>query len=180
MHILTKHKRCACPVQRITCHPAILAQNSVAGILPERYAAAGAGFGASAACRPYRYHGKKVQQLPLRVELAKMLDIPGVAHWQAFFGLQADSARPGDSHYPIRAFPLRRQLVGILGRLNTPKNKVAFLKASCMNIAAMIVAQGLLVACSSHSSLKTIFLKERNVILPQLLLLKLIISEHSR
>ena len=61
-----------------------------------------------------------------------------------------------------------------------PKNKVAFLKALGMNLAAMVAVQGLLVACSSHSSLKTIFLKERNVILPQLLLLKLIISEHSR
>jgi hypothetical protein len=115
-----------------------------------------------------------------RVKLAKMFDIPGVAHWDAIFGLQADCAGPGDSYYPIRAFPLWRQLVGILGGLNAPKNKVAFLKASGMNLAAMIVVQGLLVASSSHSSLKTIFLKERRIILVQLLLLKLIISEHSR
>ena len=47
----------------------------------------------------------------LWVKLMKMFDIPGVAHWNAIFGLQADSARPGDSYYPIRAFPLRRQLV---------------------------------------------------------------------
>ena len=116
----------------------------------------------------------------LWVKLAKMLNVPGVAHWDGIFGLQADCAGPSDSYYPIRAFPLRRQLVGILGRLNTPKNKVAFLKASGMNLAAMVAAQGLLVACCSHSSLKTIFLKERRVILMQLLLLKLIISEHSR
>ncbi len=77
----------------------------------------------------------------LRVKLAKMLDVPGVAHWDSIFGLQADCAGPGDSYYPIRAFPLWRQLVGILGRLNAPKDKVTF---------------------------------------PQLLLLKLIISEHSR
>ena len=96
------------------------------------------------------------------------------------FGLQADCARPGDSYYPIMTFPLRRQLVGILGRSNAPKNKVAFLKASGMNLAAMVAAQGLLVACCSHSHPKTIFLKERCVILPQLLLLKLIVSEHSR
>ena len=89
-------------------------------------------------------------------------------------------AGPGDSYYPIRAFPLWRQLVGILGRLNAPKNKVAFLKASGMNLAAMVAAQGLLVARCSHSRPKTIFLKERRIILPQLLLLKLIISEHSR
>ena len=35
--------------------------------------------------------------------------------WDDILGLQADCARPGDSYYPIRAFPLRRQLVGILG-----------------------------------------------------------------
>ena len=116
----------------------------------------------------------------LWVKLAKMFDVPGISHWNTMFGLQADCARPGDSYYPIRAFPLRRQLVGILGRLNAPKNKVAFLKTSGMNPAAMVAAQGFLVACCSHSRPKTIFLEERRVILPQLLLLKLVISEHSR
>ena len=114
------------------------------------------------------------------VKLAKMFDVPGIAHWDAIFGVQADCARPRDSYYPIRAFPLRRQLVGILGRLNAPKNKITFLKTSGMNLAAMVAAQGLLVACSSYSRPKMIFLKERRVILPQLLLLKLVISKHSR
>ena len=110
----------------------------------------------------------------------KMLDVPGIAHWNGIFSLQADCAGPGDLCYPIRAFPLKRQLVGILGRLNVPKNKVAFLKAPSMNLVAMVTMQGLLVACCSQSHLKTIFLKERCVILPQSLLLKLIISEQSR
>ena len=66
----------------------------------------------------------------LWVKLSKMLDVPGVAHWNGIFDLQADCAGPGDLYYPIRAFPLWRQLVGILGRLNAPKNKVAFLKTS--------------------------------------------------
>ena len=61
-----------------------------------------------------------------------------------------------------------------------PKNKLAFLKAMGMNLVAMVAAQGLLVARCSHSLPKTIFLEERCVILPQLLLLKLIISERSR
>ena len=116
----------------------------------------------------------------LWVKLAEMLDVLGVAHWNGIFGLQADCVGPGDSYYLIRAFPLRRQLVGILGGLNTPKNKVAFLETSGVNFAAMVAAQSLLVASSSHSSLKTIFLKEQRVVLPQLFLLKLIISEHSR
>ena len=72
----------------------------------------------------------------LWVKLAKMFDVPGVAHRNGIFGLQADSAGPGDSYYLIRAFPLRCQLVGILGRLNMPKNKVAFLKAPGMNLAS--------------------------------------------
>src|SRR3954463_16052732 len=101
----------------------------------------------------------------LRVKITKMLDVPGVAHRKAIFGLKADSARPSDSFHPVRAFPLRRQLVGILGGMNVPKNKVAFLETSGINFAAMVAAQSLLVASSSHSSLKTIFLKERRVIL---------------
>ena len=116
----------------------------------------------------------------LWVKLAKMFNVPGVAHWNSIFGLQADCAGPGDSYYPIRAFPLRRQLVGILGRLNAPKNKVAFLETPGIDSAAMVAAQSLLVASGSHSSLETVFLKEQRVILPQLLLLELIISEHSR
>ena len=116
----------------------------------------------------------------LRVKLMKMLNVPGVAHRNAIFGLKADSARPSDSFHPVRAFPLRRQLVGILGGLNAPKNKVAFLEASGFNFAAMVAAQSLLVSSSSYSSLKMIFLKEQHVVLPQLFLLKLIISKHSR
>ena len=40
----------------------------------------------------------------LWVKLVKIFDVPGVA-------LQADYAGPGDSYYPIGAFPLWRQLV---------------------------------------------------------------------
>ena len=116
----------------------------------------------------------------LRVKLTKMLNVPGVAHRSAIFGLKADSARPSDSFHPVRAFPLWRQLVGILGGLNAPKNKVAFLETSGINFAAMVAAQSLLVSSSSYNSLKMVLLKEQRVILSQLLLLKLIISEHSR
>ena len=116
----------------------------------------------------------------LWVKLAKMLDVPRVAHWNGVFDLHPDCTGPGDSCYPIRAFPLWHQLVGILGRLNVPKNKVAFLEASGINFAAMVAAQSLLVSSSLYGSLKMVLLKEQRVILPQLLLLKLIISEHSR
>ena len=124
--------------------------------------------------------GKASGNRALWVKLTKMFYVPGVAHRNAIFGLKADSARPSDSFHPVRAFPLWRQLVGILGGLNTPKNKVAFLETSGINFAAMVAAQSLLVPSSSYRSPKTIFLKERRVILPQLLLLKLVISEHSR
>ena len=104
--------------------------------------------------------GKASSNRTLRVKLTKMYNVPGVAHQNAIFGLKADSARPSDSFHPIRAFPLRRQLVGILGGLNASKNKVAFLETSGINFAAMVAAQSLLVASSSYSSLKTVFLKE--------------------
>ena len=110
-----------------------------------------------------RWSAGRPDNRALWVKLAKMLDVPGVAHWDSIFGLQADCAGPGDSYYLIRAFPLWCQLVRILGRLNAPKNKVAFLKASSMNLVAMVAVQSLLVARSSHSRPKTIFLKERRV-----------------
>jgi len=47
----------------------------------------------------------------LGVKLAKMLDIPGIAHRNVILGLHTDCTGPGDSYYPIRAFPLWRQLV---------------------------------------------------------------------
>ena len=50
----------------------------------------------------------------LWVKLAKMLYVPGVAHRKAIFGLKADSARPSDSFHPVRAFPLRRNLLEFL------------------------------------------------------------------
>ena len=96
----------------------------------------------------------------LWVKLTKMLDVPGIAHRNGIFGLKVDSARPSDSFHPVRAFPLRRQLVGILGRLNAPKNKVAFLETPGIDSATMVAAQSLLVSSSSYSSLKTVFLKE--------------------
>ena len=49
--------------------------------------------------------------LSLRVELSKMFNVSGIADRCAIFGLHADSAGPGDSNYPIWAFPLRCQLV---------------------------------------------------------------------
>ena len=52
----------------------------------------------------------------LWVKLMKMRNVPGVAHRKTIFGLKADSARPSDSFHPVRAFPFRRQLVGILDR----------------------------------------------------------------
>ena len=104
--------------------------------------------------------GKASGNRALRVKLTKMFNVPGVAHWNAIFGLKADSTGPSDSFHPIRAFPLRRQLVGILGGLNAPKNKVAFLEAPGFNFAAMVATQSLPVASGSHSSLEMVFLKE--------------------
>src|SRR3954466_8238726 len=121
-----------------------------------------------------------VLQPRLTGKTTKMLNIPRIAHRSAIFGLEADSAGPRDSFHPVRAFPLRRQFVVILGRLNAPKNKVAFLEAPGFNFAAMIATQSLLVANRSHSGLETIFLKEQRVIFTRPLLLELIISEHSR
>ena len=95
----------------------------------------------------------------LWVKLAKMLNVPGVAHLNGNFSLQTDRPRSGDTHYPVRAFPLWCQLVCTLGGLNAPKDKVAFLKTPGMNPAAMIAMQGLLIACSTRSSMETVLLE---------------------
>ena len=44
----------------------------------------------------------------------EVFDVPGVAQWNTIFGLQADCVRPGDSHYPIMAFPLCVNLLEFL------------------------------------------------------------------
>ena len=57
------------------------------------------------------------------------------------FGLQTNCARSGDSYYLAMAFPLQQELVCTLGSLNTPKDKVAFLKIPGMNPEAVIAMQ---------------------------------------
>ena len=103
--------------------------------------------------------GKASGNRALWVKLAKMFNVPGVAHRNAIFGLKADSAGPSDSFHPIRAFPLRRQLICTLGGLNVPKDKVAFLKTLGMKPATVITMQGLLVVCSMCSSLEMVLVE---------------------
>src|SRR3990170_9133214 len=91
-----------------------------------------------------------------------------------------DYARSGDSYYPVRAFPLRRQLVCTLGGLNAPKDKVAFHKTPGMNPVAVIATQGLLVACSTRSSPKTVLLEKHSVVTPVLILPYFILGKHLR
>ena len=80
-------------------------------------------------------------------------------HLDAIFGLLTDCARSGDSYYTVRAFQIWRQLVGTLVRLNTPKDKVAFLKTPGMDPMTVIATEGLLVSCSMYSSPETVLLK---------------------
>ena len=49
-----------------------------------------------------------------------------------------------------------------------------------MDPAAVIVAQGLLVARGTYSSPETVLLKEHGVVMPVLLLLYFIVGEYSR
>ena len=101
-------------------------------------------------------------------------------HFDAIFGLQTDCDMFGDSNYPVRAFPIRRQLVCTHGRLNAPKDKVAFLKTPGMNPTAVIAERGLLIACSMHSSPETVLLKKHNVIMLVLFMCYFIVGKYSR
>ena len=60
-----------------------------------------------------------------------MLDVPGVAHWDSIFALQADCARPGDSYYPIRAF--------LLGNVAEIQN---FLRITKINLWSNLATRG--------------------------------------
>ena len=44
----------------------------------------------------------------------------------------------------------------------------------------MIAVQGMLITCSTHSGPETIFLEERGIIMPKLLLLYPIVGKYSR
>ena len=83
-----------------------------------------------------------------------------------------------DSYYLVRAFPLWCQLICTIGGLNTPKDKVAFLKAPGMNPAAVIAMQGLLVACSTRSSPETVLLEKHSVVTLMLILCYFIVGKH--
>ena len=96
----------------------------------------------------------------------------------AISSLQSDRDRSGDSYYPVRAFPLGRQLVCTLGGLNVPKDKIAFLKTLGVNPAAVIAMQGLLVAWNMRSSPETVLLEKHSIVTPVLFLRYFIIGKH--
>jgi hypothetical protein len=77
--------------------------------------------------------------------LMEMLDVPRVWHQLPILGLQADSPRPGDMSYLVRAFPLWRELVYPLHVLDPAQDKVSFLKFPGIDPLAVIAAQPLLV-----------------------------------
>ena len=91
-----------------------------------------------------------------------------------------DCARSGDSYHPKRAFPLWRQLVCTLGGLNTPKDKVAFLKTPGMNPVDVIAVHGLLIACNTRSSPETVLLEKHSLVTLVLILRYFIVGKHSR
>jgi hypothetical protein len=68
----------------------------------------------------------------------------------------------------------------ILRGSNPTRNKVAFLKVPGIHFAAKVAAQSLLAPCNMGSSLEKIFLKERGIVMPQLILVLLIEGQDSR
>ena len=64
--------------------------------------------------------------------------------------------------------------------MNAPKDKVTFLKTLGMNPAAMIATQGLLIACNTCSSPKTVILEKHNVVTPVLFLRYFIVGKYSK
>ena len=57
---------------------------------------------------------------------------------------------------------------------------VTFFKTPGMNPAAVIATQGLLVACSMHSSPETGLLEKNSIVTPVLILRYFVVGKHSR
>src|SRR5664279_3188425 len=71
-------------------------------------------------------------------------------------------------HHQVRPFPLGRHLVHPSRDLDPPKHEVAHLEFAGADMATMVAAQSLLVACRSHNCPTTNFLQEVDVIDPLL------------
>jgi hypothetical protein len=85
------------------------------------------------------------------VVLAEVLDVPRVRHHFPVLGLQADYLWPGDLYYPVRAFPLWRELVYPFCLLNLAQYKISFFELPGADPPAMIAAKPLPVTSGSHS-----------------------------
>ena len=64
--------------------------------------------------------------------------------------------------------------------LDEPEHQIAFLKNPGHNPTAVIAVQGLLVACSTRTSLETVLLKKPNIVTPVLFLRYFIVGKYLR
>ena len=107
---------------------------------------------------------------PSRVELAEMLQIPGIEHPLPVLGLQADRAGYEDLCHLKRALPLRRELVHALQILDLAQHKISYLELPGTDVPAVIAAKCLLIASGPHNCPATNLLEKVDIINPLSLL----------
>ena len=84
------------------------------------------------------------------VELAQVLDVPGVGDRDAVLRLEPRGARPGDVHDSVGSFPHWRELVEACPGEDSPQDKVSCFESARADVAAVVVTQVLLVPSRSQ------------------------------
>ena len=115
-----------------------------------------------------------------RVELAEVLDVPCVFHWNTLLRLQPCCARPGNVHNPERAFPHGQEFVESFPGEDPSQDKIASFKGAGAYVAAVVATQCLLIPGGADGDLATCFLEEEQIIIPWAVLVSLVEGEDSR
>jgi hypothetical protein len=88
-----------------------------------------------------------------------VLYIPRVWHSLSIAPLEAISGRHDNFSDDEGSFPRGRELVHVVGLLDTPEDEVANVEGSFLNVAVMISSKLLLVTSLSHNNSKPLFFK---------------------
>jgi hypothetical protein len=86
-----------------------------------------------------------------------MLHVPGVGHSLPVAPLEAILGGADDFSDDEGSLPRGRELVHAVGLLNTPKEEVANVEGSFLNVAIVIASEQLVVTGLSHDSSKYLF-----------------------
>jgi hypothetical protein len=105
-----------------------------------------------------------------------MLHVPGVGYSLPVAPLEVICLRADDLGDDEGSLPRDRELVHAVGLLDAPKNEVANVEGSFLNIAIMIASELLVVTSLSHTSSESLFFEVVEVDVTCLLGLSLLVE----